>query len=123
MKSMAQLCLIFLCLAASVSHVNAVTLSEYDEVDRDTQSGALAHIIIGTHNHFAKNGASQSWLNCLRAYFTGRDVEIQGTTVRRVPGIESILDQIDLARDVGDLDVRLEDIVLGVINAECGEPQ
>lgn len=97
----------------------AVTIDEYNNVDRDTQSGAIAHIVIGTHNVLAQNGASTEKLQCIREYFTAREVQIGSQTVTRVPGIESILDQIDLANQNNELSIRIEDIVLGVINKQC----
>lgn len=55
----------------------------------------------------------------MRNLFSKQEVSINGNTVVSIPGVLAVYDQIDLANSDNDFNIRVEDLVMGAINAEC----
>lgn len=103
----------------SSSAAGAVTIEEYNSVPSDVQSSAIIQIANLTFQNLAKNGASADKLSCIKNFYSQQDINMNGNTLSVIPGIEAILDQIDIANANGDIHLHVEDLLLGTINAHC----
>ena len=103
----------------SVCH--AVTVAEYNAAPNEVQNQAIVTIAKLTYKSLAESGASSEKLECVREFYARQEVTKGGHTYSTVPGFEAILDQIDIANQNGSTDLRIEDLLLGTINAHCGD--
>lgn len=103
----------------SAQSASALTVEEYNALPDNTKNIALSQIINGTFSYLQNNGASAEKLQCVRDFYTQQEISNGGQTVIGIPGAQAAFREIDIANTNNRLDLRIEDLILGTINAQC----
>ncbi len=99
----------------TVSQASALTVAQFDTLSLTTQGQALQSILNGTYKNLQSQNAEANRLSCIAGLFTSASTDAVSN------GIKYLSKEIEKARQ-SNPSIRVEDIVLGVMDRECAKP-
>lgn len=98
-----------------IFQASALTVDEFDTLSGATQSRTLQLVFNGTYKYLESQDREKSRLGCVSRLFTPANTSSVSN------GVKYLYEELDKARKTNP-SIRVEDIVLGVMDRECAKP-